>query len=240
VSIVDNDFDLANDVPRTTIGTPVFMIYTSGIDADIARNRLRNASRNSIEVIDNFRGADGKGRIVIRENDIETPAAGAPIPTPRGPNGVVVGYFIDPAAALDPARAIDHAVTRNTIRAAALTPASVAISVLADRASIEQNRVVLAGPGVIGILVAGSGNQVLRNRIEGSGAAGIVLSPVPPLKASANDVVDNDVAGLKVPRAAVGLTKGADRNRLSGTGTVLDAGEGNAKQGLQAYVEPPK
>lgn len=240
VRIVDNDFDLANDAPRTTIAQAVFMVYTTGVRADIAGNRIRNVSRNGVEAIDNYRGPDGQGSITVRANDIETPADGAPMPTPRGPNGIVVGYFLDPAAATDPRRAVDHVVTRNIIRAAAQTPASVGISVLADGASLSENRLVLAGPGTIGIIVAGSANKVSRNRVEGRGAMGILITPVPPLKASRNEVVDNDVSRLQVPRSALAVAKGADGNRLAGQGTVLDAGEGNTKQGLQPYAEPAR
>lgn len=240
VHIVDNDFDLLTDVPRSTIAQAVFMVYTTGVQADIARNRIRNVARNGIETIDNFRGPDGKGMITIRENDIETPTDGAPIPTPRAPNGIVVGYFLDSAAALDPVRAVTHAVERNTIRAGAQTPASVAISVLANEAIVSGNRIVLAGPGTVGIVVAGSGNRVMRNRVEGAGAIGIAVSPVPPLKGSENELVDNDFAELKVPRSAMAFAKGADRNRVSGLGTVLDGGLANVKQGVQAYVDAPK
>jgi hypothetical protein len=236
VSIADNEFDLANDVPRSTIAQAIFVVYTTGVQADIARNRIRNVSRNGIEAIDNFRGADGTGSITLRENDIESPADGAPFPTPRSPNGIVLGYFLDPSAAADPKRAVDHVVTRNTLRSGAQTSGSAVISILANGASVTDNRIVLAGPGIVGIVVAGSGNQVLRNRIEGAGALGIAVTPVPPLTASGNALVDNDFTALVVPRSAVALAKGADRNKVVGRGTVLDAGDGNSAQGMQPYV----
>lgn len=239
VRIVDNAFDLANDAPRSTMAQAVFMLYTTGVQAEIANNRIRNVTRNAIEAIDNYRDAEGRGSITLRGNDIEVPADGAPFPTPRGPNGIVVGYFLDPSAAADPKRAVDHLVTGNTIRTGAQTQGSAALSVLADRATVSDNRIVLAGPGTFGIVVAGSGNQLLRNRVEGRGAMGIAVSPVPPLKASDNELAANDVSALQVPRSAIALAKGADRNRVSGQGTVLDAGAGNTLQGLQPWTEPP-
>lgn len=235
VKITGNDFDLATDVPRSTIAQAVFVIFTSGVQADIARNKIRNVARNSIEAIENFRGADGSGSIVIRDNDIETPAEGAPMPTPRAPNGIVVGYFLDPAAALDPKRAVEHRVTGNSVRAAGQTAAgSAAISLLADGATVADNRIVLAAPATVGMSISGSGNQVMRNRVEGSGALGIVVVPVPPLKGSNNVLADNDVTQLKAARAEIALMKGANQNRVSGSsGSVTDAGEGNVAVGVK-------
>jgi hypothetical protein len=99
---------------------------------------------------------------------------------------------------------------------------------------VSDNRIVLATPGAIGVIVAGSGNTVAGNRLEGGGTFGILVTPVPPLKAANNDVAGNDLTQLKPARGEIVLTKGANQNKVSGRGgSVTDAGEGNVTEGVQ-------
>lgn len=235
VSITGNEIDLSNDTPKETLGIAIFVIHTRGSDAEIAANTVRNASRNAIEVSDNLRGADGSGRVVIRDNRIETPAEGVTIPSPRTPNGMVAGYYVDPSAATDPARAIPHSILRNAVRARGQTAASSGITALTDGAEIIENHVTLEGPGTWGMIVAGSGNRIERNRIEGSGTFGVVIGPVlAPMAGSDNRLNGNELSGLKTSRADLMILKGANGNRVTGAGgTIADAGERNAAEGFK-------
>lgn len=241
ISITDNDFDMANEVPRATIGIGIFVIGATGIEADIARNRIRNASRNSIEVAENYRGADGRGRVVIRDNDIETPTDGAPMPNPRTPNGILFGYFLDPHAAADERRAMPYLVTGNKVRVRGQTAGSWGLAVMANRTTVSDNQLILDAPGAMGIGVTGSNNIIERNRFEGSGTLGVVFAPIPPMKASDNQIVANDLSRVKTSRGEFALIKGANRNRIVGsTGSVADAGEGNVTEGLKPFVQASK
>lgn len=234
VSIVDNDFDLAGPAPTSTVAQAVFVAYTTGIDADIARNRIRNVARNAVEVIDNYRGPDGRGRVRVRDNDIATPLAGTPMPTPRTPNGIAVGYFLDASAAADEKRAMPHEVTGNRVEVRGQAAIGAGIALLMDGAVVVGNRITLHAANAVGISVAGSRNRVLRNHVDGSGLMGVVVAPGGPFKGSHNEVADNEFAQLKTSTGDVMLMKGSSGNRVAGgSGTVNDAGEGNATSGLR-------
>jgi hypothetical protein len=233
LTVTDNEIDLANDAPKTTLSMGIWVMYTTGIDAEIAGNKIRNVSRNGLEVIDNYRAKDGGGRVVIGNNDIETPADGAPFPTPRAPNGISTGYFMDGKAATD-GRAVPHTVTRNTVRARGQTPSSVGIALMLDKAVVNDNRVTLEGPGTWGMVVNGSHNRIEQNQLDGSGTFGILVVPVPQVGADNNELTRNEFGQLRAARGNVMLMKGANHNRVVGsTGTVTDLGEGNVTDGLR-------
>lgn len=238
LAVSGNEFDLATPAAKSTIGMAVWVVRATGVRGEIAGNTIRNAPRNAIEVIDNFRAADGSGELAIRGNDLTTPAEGAPMPTPRTPNGIVVGYFLDPGAALDEARVLPLRVRDNTIRLRGQGTASFGVSVLMNRAEVRGNRIVLEAPGAIGISIGGSSNRVEGNRFEGSGRGGIVLASIAPLTASRNELVANDFTLLKASGANVVLMKGADANRVVGSsGSVQDQGEGNVTSGLSPVAQ---
>lgn len=240
LTITDNEIDLEGDAPKTTVGMAIFVARTTGINAEITGNRIRNVSRNGIEVIDNYRGSDGSGQVVMQDNFIETPADGAPIPSPRAPNGILAGYYLDSSAAIDPKRAIPHTIINNKVRARGQTPSSWGIAVLMDRALVKENHVTLEGKGALGITVSGSYNRIAQNRIDGSGAFGIGLGPYPPMTASNNELTNNDFAQLKTTVGDILLNKGANHNRVVGSsGSVKDSGEGNLTDGLKPVAQAP-
>src|SRR5688500_11531142 len=98
VVIEGNVIDLAAPEPHRTLGHGIFGGWTTGVDALVAGNKISNASRNAIEAIDHHRGSDGTGRLRIERNIVVTPTAGIPWPTPRGPNGIVLGAFAGSSA----------------------------------------------------------------------------------------------------------------------------------------------
>jgi hypothetical protein len=238
VTISDNEIDVTNDTPKTTMGQAIWLIHTTGVIANIARNTIRNASRNGMEVIDNFRGSDGKGQITIHDNDIETPVEGLPIPSPSTPNGIVFGYFLDPAAASDPNRAIQHVFVHNTVRTRGQT--SMGIAVIMNEARVTDNHVTMEGPRALGIFVAGSHNYIGQNLIKGAGATGVAFAPFPQIVTTHNELVRNEFGELKSTGADVVFRKGADNNIATGSnGSVSDLGSGNQTQGLKPVAAAP-
>ena len=125
--IEGNDIDLTNEVPTKTMSQGVFVIWTTGINAQIQRNTVINCARNSIETIDNFLGKDGSGMVIIKDNKIVTATEGLPVPTPATPNGIVAGWFLDMSGGLDPQRNIKYAVVNNAMRTRGKTSAGIAV-----------------------------------------------------------------------------------------------------------------
>src|SRR3990172_8885584 len=200
VAIADNDIDLSTEAPTKTMAQGIFVFGTTGINARIARNTITNCARNSIEVLDNYLSNDRGGFIVIQDNKIVTATEGVALPGPRTPNGIVVGYFRDRSAAVDPKRLIRHVILHNNVRTRGET--SIGISVLTDGALVRDNHVVIEGQEARAIWVAGSNSYIGRNRIEGIGALGLRLAPAAPMIASGNEEDSNHFEQFKV--AAVG------------------------------------
>jgi hypothetical protein len=239
VAIADNEIDLSTEAPTKTMAQGIFVFGTTGINARIARNTITNCARNSIEVLDNYLSDDGGGFIVIQDNKIVTATEGVALPSPRTPNGIVVGYFRDRSAAVDPKRFIRHVVLHNSVRTRGKT--SVGVGVFTDGALVRNNHVVTEGPESSAIWVVGSNNYIGRNRIEGSGAFGLQLVPAAPMTASGNEVEGNDFEQFKAAVVDVMVDKGANGNVVVGTnGSVIDLGAGNEIRGLKRLTKYPR
>jgi len=231
LNIADNEIDLSSDSPKTTLGIGIWIIRTTGITANISRNTVRNASRNSIEAIDNFRASDGTGRIVIQDNDIETAIDGIPIPTPQTPNGIVAGYFFDKAGAIDAKRAVQLLIVHNAIRARGQS--SMGIALITDAAFVRGNQIRLQGEKALGVFVGGSRNYIGHNRFEGSGMATVFLAPFVESTQSENELDRNELSGWAAVQVDVVFSKGANYNIVAGSGTISDLGSGNRIEGLK-------
>jgi hypothetical protein len=228
VAIEDNVIDLTAPEPKRTLGHGIFGGWTTGIDAIVAGNRISNASRNGIEAIDNHRGAEGTGRIRVERNIVAAPAAGISWPTPRGPNGIVLGSFADPAVGTDPARNVTHEVADNDIELSGA--ASMGIGVLADSAIIRGNRLSASGSESQLVQLAGSYGQITGNVMRGVGRQAIGIVPFRALKAQGNRLDGNDVGGFRASAAQVVFAKGSAGNvcgRQPGLVKVADEGSGN-------------
>ena len=235
VTITDNDIDLSTEALTKTMAQGIFVMWTTGLNARIARNTITNCARNCIESLDNYLGNEG-GFIVIQDNKIVTATEGIAIPGPATPNGIVVVYLRDRTAAVDPKRFIRHVILHNSIRARGKT--SVGISVLTDGALVRDNHVVIEGQEARAIWVAGSNSYIGRNRIEGSGALGLRLAPAAPMIASGNEVDSNDFEQFKAAVVDVMVEKGANDNVVIGTnGSVTDLGAGNQIRGLKRLTK---
>ena len=236
VAIADNDIDLSTEAPTKTMAQGIFVFGTTGINARIARNTITNCARNSIEVLDNYLSNDGGGFIVIQDNKIVTATEGVALPSPRTPNGIVVGYFRDRSAAVDPKRFIRHVILHNSVRARGKT--SVGVWVLTDGALVRNNHVVTEGPEAHAIRAVGSNTYIGRNKIEGSGALGLELVPTAPMTASGNEMEGNDFEQFKAAVVDVMVDKGANGNFVVGTnGSVIDLGAGNEIRGLKRLTK---
>jgi hypothetical protein len=225
-----NDIDLTNDAPAKTMGMGVFVIGTTGIHAQIQRNTIMNSSRNSIETIDNFLGKDRSGMVVINGNKMVTAAEGPPVPQPKTPTGMVVGWVADRSGGIDPQRNIKHIVTNNAVRTRGKT--SVGIVSLTDGAVIVNNAILSEGEEALSLAVCSSEVYIAHNRMEGmSSQSAVIVRPWAPLKASKNVFVDNDFKQFKTSAADVTFDKDTHSNLFIGHSCkVSDLGSNNSIQ----------
>lgn len=224
ILISDNDIDLTCDDPEKTMAQGIVIVETTGVDAQILRNRVINCSRNSLESLDNMPGQGGIGMTLIKDNKIVTATKGAPVPTPATPNGIIVGWFLDLSGASDPARRTTIVITGNQIETRGET--SVAIAAIIDEAIVTSNHIILQGPQAQAIAAWCSKSLIVNNRIEGTGKCGVACVPAKDLKCSQNIVAENDFSLLKASMADV-LFKGSGNILLGKHGKVIDEGQGN-------------
>jgi len=236
LKISDNEIDVANDNPIKTMGQGIFVVWTKGATMQISRNTIYNCSRNSIEVVDNYLDKDGNGMVIIQDNKIVTSQEGIPIPSPRTPNGIVAGWFFDPAGAMDPKRNPKYIVINNAIRARGQT--SMGIFVPSDNAVISNNAVLAEGSEAWGIIHFTSNCYIAHNRIEGRGAHAIQIVPMRGQLGSKNFLIGNDFSQFKASRCDIALEKDSKYNVVGGSsGTVVDQGSGNQIEGLKSVAK---
>jgi hypothetical protein len=226
--ITDNEIDLYNENPVNTMGTGIWVFWTTGVNAQIQDNTIFNCSRNSIEMLDNNLGQDGNGMIIIKDNKIVTAIEGISIPTPQTPNGILVGWFMDMSGGLNPQRNIKHVVVNNAIRTRGKT--SSGISALTDGVVIINNAILSEGTEAIGLGIYSSDGYIAYNRMEGaSSRPAMLVRPVKPLKGSKNVFVENDLRQLKSSTADVVFEKDACNNLFIGPSCkVNDLGSNNS------------
>ena len=223
--VENNKIDLKCKDPETTMGHGVFFIRTWGATIEIKKNRIRNVSRNSIESLDNYLDEDGRGSVLVAENNIVTPAAGIPFPSPSAPNGIIVGWFFDLSGASDPSKNSKITVIRNFVQTNGDT--SRGIFSLADGTAILGNRVqVKGGSKSSGIGQVGSNGFIARNKIDGTGAFALRAIPYKEFKANGNTFAWNDVSEFKA--SAVDFLCVGNKNTIVGTSCKIeDKGKGN-------------
>jgi len=192
----NNNVDLKCKNPEITMGQGAFFIWTWGATIEIKKNRIRNVSRNSIESLDNYLDEEGRGSVVISNNNIVTPAIGIPFPSPTTPNGIVVGWFLDRTGGSDPSRNSKITLIRNFVQTNG--ESSGGIISLADGTAILGNRVEInGGSKPTGIMQLGSNAFIARNKIDGDGAWGLQAISWKDLKANGNTFAWNDVREFK-------------------------------------------
>ncbi len=221
----DNNIDLRCENPKMTMGQGVFFLWTWGATIEIKRNRVRNVSRNSIESLDNYLDEEGRGSVLVAENNIVTPKLGIPFPGPSTPNGIVVGWFLDMTGGSDPSRNSKITVIRNFVQTNGET--SGGIISLGDGIAILGNRVqVKRGAKSAGVIHIGSNGFIARNKIDGSGAFAMQAVPWRDIKTNGNTFAWNDVKEFKA--AAADFLCVGNKNTLVGTSCKIDdKGKGN-------------
>ena len=188
-----NRIDLRAANPEITMGQGAFILWTWGATIEIRGNTIRNVSRNSIECLDNYLDEEGRGSLVITENNIVTPKVGIPFPSPSTPNGMVLGWFFDKTGGSDPARNSKITIIRNYVQANGKT--SIGIASLSDGSVIVGNRVELTGgEGARGISAISSNSFVARNQIDGSGMWAMMTTPYKGIQATGNTFAWNDIS----------------------------------------------
>jgi len=221
----NNKVDLKCKNPEITMGQGAFFIWTWGASIEVRGNTIRNVSRNSIESLDNYLDEEGRGSVLIAENNIVTPAVGIPFPSPATPNGIIVGWFVDMSGGSDPSRTSKITVIRNFVQTNGNT--SVGIACLADGAVILGNRVeVKGGSQSKGIAQLGSNSFVARNKIDGSGAWALQAAQWKDLKGSQNTFAWNDLSEFKASSGDF-LCTGNKNTYIGSECKAVDQGQAN-------------
>ena len=221
----NNNIDLRCKDPKMTMGQGVFFLWTWGATIEIKRNRIRNVSRNSIESLDNYLDEEGVGSVLVAENNIVTPKLGIPFPSPRTPNGIIVGWFLDMSAGSDPSKNSKITVIRNFVQTNGET--SLGIASLADGTSILGNRVEVGGGSKSsGITQLGSNAFIARNKVDGAGAFALRAIPWKDIKSNGNTFAWNDVREFKAS-AGDFLAVGNQNTFVGAKCKVVDKGKRN-------------
>ena len=221
----NNKVDLKCKNPEITMGQGAFFIWTWGATIEIKGNTIRNVSRNSIESLDNYLDKEGRGSVLVAENNIVTPSVGIPFPSPSTPNGIVVGWFLDMTGGSDPSRNSKITVIRNYVQTNGET--SAGIFSLADGTAILGNRFELRGGSKSkGIVQLGSNGFIARNKIDGTGAFALQAVAFKAFKGSGNTFAWNDVREFKAS-AGDFLCLGNKNTFVGPSCKVVDKGKGN-------------
>ena len=227
--INNNYIDLEFSAPANNLGQGIFVNWTTGIVAKISGNIIKNVSRNSIEVLDNYL-ANGIGMIVMEGNEITTSEVGIRYPSGFTPNGIVFGWYLNPAGNEKTKNCL-HTVMQNSIRIKGET--SVGIMALADSSVVLNNQIVSEGATARGLWIVGSHGIIAHNKIEGIGNYAIEVSPTDPtaplrLDASYNFFQGNNYNLFNAALYDLHFAKGADHNVFVGhSGHVSDEGNDN-------------
>jgi len=221
----NNNVDLKCKNPKISMGQGAFFIWTWGATIEIKGNRIRNVSRNSIESLDNYLDEEGRGSVLVAENNIVTPSVGVPFPSPTTPNGIIVGWFLDMSGGSDPSKNSKITVIRNYVQTNGETSAGIAS--LADGTAILGNRVeVRGGSKSKAICQLGSNAFIARNKIDGTGAFALQAAPWKDGKANCNTFAWNDVREFKA--SSTDFLCLGNNNVLVGTKCkVVDKGKRN-------------
>ena len=223
----NNEVDIPCEKPEVTMGQGVFFLWTWGAFVEVNGNSFKNVSRNSIESLDNYRDNEGKGQVFIRNNKIVTPTAGCPFPGPTSfPNGIVAGWFLDPAGGQDPAKYCKIVIMNNHIEAKG--ELSAGIISMADGMTVVNNEIILGGGSKSKAIVhTGSHGFVADNKIRGSGAFGVGAMPYKDIqKGSDNTFVNNQVKLLKASMADF-LCEGNSNTIVGSPCNLQDKGKEN-------------
>lgn len=221
----NNKVDLKCKDPSKTMSQGAFYIWTWGADIEIKGNKFRNISRNSIETLDNYLDEEGRGSVVIAENNIVTPSVGIPFPSPSTPNGIIVGWFLDMNGASDITKNSKITVIRNFVQTNG--ESSLGIASLTNGTGILGNRVQIKGGSESrGIVQVGSFAFIVNNKVDGNGAWGIMASTFKEINSKSNTFAWNDLKDFKATAGDV-LCMGENNALIGQKCKFVDKGSNN-------------
>ncbi len=225
IRIAGNTFLMKVDRPNVTAGYGVVADWTTGADLGIENNTISHASRNGIEVLDNYLGLKGAGKIVIDDNTITTSEEGIEYPNKFGPNGIVAGWYFDTRGGTD--IALNNRISMTGNRIEARGERSTGMLLYADDLVIICNDIMLAaGRDARGIVQTGSRGFFSNNRVRGRGRYAIYCHPFESLEGSANTFAWTELNDFTPFRNQVFL--GGNVNVFVGTPPdIADKGKGN-------------
>lgn len=228
VRIHHNHLDMTSPDPASTVGAGIRLVLAWGVDGEISHNTVSNFVGSGVEATDNARDNAGAGRIRVSHNHLRGSSAGAPYPVPYRPTGIVAGWFLLPAGAINPVRNPVYEISENDVAVAGRAP--VAIFANANGVVLKENRVAVSTTGARGIVLASANGLAEENEVTGQGQFAIQVAPffpaLPAVVADGNTLLCNDLAGFHADVADLGL--GGNNNTVIGTwASVLDTGTGN-------------
>ncbi len=227
VRIHDNRLDMTSPDPASTVGAGIRLVLAWGVEGEISHNTVSNFAGTAVEATDNARDDAGAGRIRVSHNRLRSSSAGAPYPVPYRPTGIVAGWFLLPAGAINPLRNPVYEVSENDVDVAGRLP--VAIFANSNGAVLEENRIAVSTTGARGIVLASANGLVEENEVTGEGQFAIQVArffPIPALVADGNTLLCNDVARFHAEVADLNLA-GNDNTAIGAWASVLDTGTGN-------------
>ena len=221
------DFDA-----QFVIGQGARIVYANDITARISGNKVTNASKSGLSVLDVQSTAGQSSKVFFEDNTVITPAVGALYPTASGPNGMLAGCFYMPT---DPDT--QYIFSHNYIELHGQNlpgPGmnSYGIAGLTNDAIIKRNHIVVSGRLTNrGILALGSRLLVSQNKIEGEGAFAVLVARFGDRLANDNVLLANNYDNF-TGGAAVFFLNASDNTLVGGTGiVVISGGTGNVVKG---------
>jgi len=257
---VDMTFTDSGDITHNhTLGLGIDVVYATNAQVNISGNTVKNATRNSIETVDNYMDETVKAyekKVVVEDNNIETAIDGCAYPTSGTPNGIVAGVFFNPGwfAVTEPSLISHNSVKEVGNRKGAYAASGI---ILLNNVEATNNNVVVSGnPTNFGIVAVGNDSYIGQNKIEGQGFSALVVSPSVPFDGDNNVLVGNNIDNftpifpLSIPNLppnvcpkvmfnyASGMS--ADSNVIvGGSGQVLNMGVNNKIRGGYTIISFP-
>lgn len=235
ITIKNSRLYMMADKPDITAGRGVMVDWTWGATITVENNIITKASRNGIELLDNVRGDDGTGSILVRKNKIITDNRGIKYPNPFSPNGIVAGWFFDTSGGNEYRRNSPVTVVDNRVELRG--ESSTGIFIYSNDATIAGNDLILGGGSKTrGIIQTGSRGYIGQNRFRGKGQYAIFSVPFEKLNASVNIFAWNNFEGFTGYKGQMLL--GGTLNRVLGDAMVNDKGKGNRVDDIPPAVLP--
>jgi hypothetical protein len=162
-------------IEKRSFGFGVLLNFLDGAMVRVSENTIKGASRTGIEVWDPRYGPTGTGAFVLEQNFIATPSLGSHAGGVTAPNGILVGWVINPHGGTDAAMNVPPVIRRNRIEMNSVSElfsgyqtAAAGITNVTDRTVIEHNEIRTNDPSHMGITVLNSHALIRANTVQGA------------------------------------------------------------------------